>query len=565
MAAFVPTPVALRRARVPLSNTDGNQLRADGAPKHISIPTRRATVAVAAVTKTQTPSETLTTAVPSVNGNDLDRPDVASPDAVKTTLVAVRNLMAARDYDGAVSLLARSLNDASVSSDDDSPLSEPLSNVAVEEGTGPSDNNMCNDSSREDPELLRTWACLESSRGDPHRARELFARSVRASRESCLQAAAWNAWALMEQRNGNVLTARKCFESGARADPAHTPLLQAFAVFETKFGSKDRARELFSRAAELQSSPRTWLAWAAFEGQEENLPRARFLYRTAVNKSNASSPDDPSAELAFAKFEERHKNFARAREVYQDVIQRHGRTCAKGLHAWGTFESRAGKFGRARQLFRATLACPGMTKEKSAPTYQAWAISEKRAGNYETARQLFERGAQADPSHAYVWQAWGIMEQHLKQFDDAREKFQRGVSADPYSAPTWNAWARMEASQGNVDEARRLYKRATEADAQHSQSWQAWAVLEGRQGELESARALFKHVVTAHPTCAPAWQAWACMEYKAGHTDVARTLFQKGVNADPSHIAVWQAWADMENEIGEWWQGPACSLPSTLE
>jgi Tfp pilus assembly protein PilF len=72
---------------------------------------------------------------------------------------------------------------------------------------------------------------------------------------------------------------------------------------------------------------------------------------------------------------------------------------------------------------------------------------------------------------------------------------------------------------------------------------------------------LEQYAVETDPQCAHAWQAWACMERRAGDIARARTLFQKGVNADPTHIPVWQAWADMEADVGEWGQGPACTLP----
>lgn len=436
--------------------------------------------------------------------------------------------------------------------------------------------------------------------GDETVARSLFTRAVRAATTPFDEAAAWNAWALMEQRKGHIATARKCFVNGLRVNRTHAPLCQAFAVFEAKYGLKRRARELFALASELnQRSPsavRTWIAWANFEAGEEQHAKARLLFRNALQCAeescsvslsntcttatttdhNCTGNEIANAILSFARFEERRKQLRAARDLYRDGLARlsslgsmqaktNGKyahpQCAKLLHAWGTLESHAGNYPRARDLFLSTLSCPGVSGASAAPTYQAWALCEKRAGNISEARRLFGRGADADPGHAYIWQAWGVMEHRLRNHDDARSHFRKGVEADPRSAPTWNAWARLESDCGNHDEAAAKYERATKADPSHTQSWQAWAVMEGKLGHVDHARQLFKEAVAAEPACAPAWNAWARMEEKCGNIEVARQLFQKGVDADPSHAAVWQAWSQMEARLGNWTRGgPACSL-----
>lgn len=412
-------------------------------------------------------------------------------------------------------------------------------------------------------DVLRSWAFMEAMHGDDASARALFARAVRAADSPPVEAAAWNAWGLSEQRKGHTSTARKCFVNGLKADPTHAPLCQAFAVFEAKYGLKRRARELFARCAQLSKTSRTWIAWANFEADEDNVQKARILYRNAVEA--AIDDEGVAAILSFARFEERRKQFGRARELYRDGTVRFGKNCAKLLHAWGVMESHAGRYIQARRLFLSTLDCPGLSGHAAAPTYQAWALAEKRAGNIASARKLFARGAEADPKHAYIWQAWGIMESKLRNHEAAREYFRKGTEAQPNSAPTWNAWAKMEAVLGDYEAARKLYRKATVANETHARSWQAWACMEGKLGNLDTARSLFKKIVAFYPGCAPAWQAWARMEENVGNFEVARELYQKGVDADPAHIAVWQAWSQMEERVSDGTFGPTCTLPSPAE
>ncbi|KAI0562443.1 TPR repeat containing protein [Gracilaria domingensis] len=90
-------------------------------------------------------------------------------------------------------------------------------------------------------EVLRSWDCLDGCHSDEHSARELFTRALRTAPESSTEAAAWNTWALMEQRRGHISAAKKCFLNGLQIDPSRAPLIQAFALFEAKYSNKRKA------------------------------------------------------------------------------------------------------------------------------------------------------------------------------------------------------------------------------------------------------------------------------------------------------------------------------------
>lgn len=53
------------------------------------------------------------------------------------------------------------------------------------------------------------------------------------------------AWALLEQDNGNSGKARELLEQGSKMDPWHIPIWQAWGVLEFRAGNIETARALF--------------------------------------------------------------------------------------------------------------------------------------------------------------------------------------------------------------------------------------------------------------------------------------------------------------------------------
>ena len=67
-------------------------------------------------------------------------------------------------------------------------------------------------------------------------------------REGCVHA---QAWALLEQENGNSEKARELLEKGSQMDPWHIPIWQAWGVLEFRAGNIDTARALFQEVRQM--------------------------------------------------------------------------------------------------------------------------------------------------------------------------------------------------------------------------------------------------------------------------------------------------------------------------
>jgi len=61
------------------------------------------------------------------------------------------------------------------------------------------------------------------------------------------------AWALLEQDNGNSGKARELLEQGSKMDPWHIPIWQAWGVLEFRAGNIETARALFQEVRPASS------------------------------------------------------------------------------------------------------------------------------------------------------------------------------------------------------------------------------------------------------------------------------------------------------------------------
>jgi tetratricopeptide (TPR) repeat protein len=306
--------------------------------------------------------------------------------------------------------------------------------------------------------LWQAWAVLEARQGDVATARRLFDAATVADKR---HAAAWHGWGMLELRQGNFQRARDLLLSGLRLAPESAFLYQSLGVMAADRGRADEARAHFAagaRTAAGRLSPALWQAWARLEAKEGRPEQARVLFQRAL----AASPKNRHTWLA-----------------------------------WASLEASLGLAERARELFRQGASL----NRFDVALLQAWAVLEARLGNAQPARALFARAARLEPGHQPVWQAWGCAEESAGEPDAARALFQYGIFADP-----------------STQDAAKCY--------------QAWAVLEARVGKLQLARRLFRSALKLDRASVPTWQAWAQMEEAAGYTARAAELQAGKQDAD---------------------------------
>jgi tetratricopeptide (TPR) repeat protein len=293
--------------------------------------------------------------------------------------------------------------------------------------------------------IWQAWATLEEREGDVAKARQLYDAAVAADKT---HAAAWHGWAVLEKKQGNFQRARDLLIKGSRLVPASKAnpyLFQELGVMAMERGRVAEAREHFREGTRTEAGARSavlWQAWAMLETREpDGGEQARKLFQ----KGLAVDPENKYVYLS-----------------------------------WAVYEARCGYVDRARSLLRKGCKLnPG-----DPPLLQALARLEAKEGNLEAARALFEQGTKLDPLHQANWQAWAIAEWKAGHVDRARELLQRGVWVAPRSrnaCKLFQAWGVLEEREGNVALARQLYKCGVKADPTSETTWLTWAKMEERQ------------------------------------------------------------------------------------
>ncbi|KAL3689769.1 hypothetical protein R1sor_016078 [Riccia sorocarpa] len=325
-------------------------------------------------------------------------------------------------------------------------------------------------------------------------------------------------------KKNKVAEARAAYEMGCQAVRGENAYIwQAWAVLEERTGNLAKARKLFDAATVAdKKQPAAWHGWAKLELRAGNVKRATSL----LNKGLRFCGPNEYLYQTLALIESRAGRIEQARSLLARATQHNPKSAASWL-AWALMESQNGFQDTARRLFQKGI----VASPKNRYVWQAWALFEARQGNKKRARELFQRGHELNPRDAVLLQAFALFEYQCGHPDLARDYFRRALVCDPTHQPVWIAWGWMEWKLGNMSIARELYQGAIQADSRSmdaARAFQAWGVLEDREGDTGLAREFFKCALKIDSQNVPTWMSWAAMEEREGRSmraDEIRNLF----------------------------------------
>lgn len=262
------------------------------------------------------------------------------------------------------------------------------------------------------------WGLLEKEQGNFLRARDLWLKGIQSLRKNP-NPYLYQSLAVLAAEMDCVEESRKWFREGTRTvmGRASHALWQAWALMEQKQGDRSVVRALFKRG--LEASPRsryTHLSWALWERAEGNVEEARRLFKAGADLN----PRDAAILQAWALLEEEQGHLDEARRL----LRWGSKVDPQHLYiwqAWGVLEYRQQKYDAARELFQQGIwAAPPRAKSVSF-VFQAWAMLERDAGNTELARELFKCAVKADPKSVPSWLVWAQMEEDMGFLQRASE------------------------------------------------------------------------------------------------------------------------------------------------
>uniref|UniRef100_A0A915KUN6 Crooked neck protein n=1 Tax=Romanomermis culicivorax TaxID=13658 RepID=A0A915KUN6_ROMCU len=193
--------------------------------------------------------------------------------------------------------------------------------------------------------------------------------------------------------------------------------------------------------------------------------------------------------IKYAKFEENQNELQRARSVFERALDVDHRNITLWLQ-YAEFEIRNRQVNHARNIWdRAVSILP-----RANQFWLKYVYMEETLGNIPGARQIFERWMEWEPGEQ-AWQTYINFEMRYKELDRARQIWQRFLHIHA-ETKNWIKYAQFEARNGNPTNARQVYERAVEYFGdEHLEEHLliAFAKFEEQQKEHERARVIYKY------------------------------------------------------------------------
>eukprot|EP00535_Pseudo-nitzschia_heimii_P000815 CAMPEP_0197185016 /NCGR_PEP_ID=MMETSP1423-20130617/11074_1 /TAXON_ID=476441 /ORGANISM="Pseudo-nitzschia heimii, Strain UNC1101" /LENGTH=804 /DNA_ID=CAMNT_0042635979 /DNA_START=640 /DNA_END=3055 /DNA_ORIENTATION=+ len=154
----------------------------------------------------------------------------------------------------------------------------------------------------------QAWAVMESREGNPEVARNIFQQGIWACAQlgggqsggySC--ARLWQGWGVLEASEYQFEAARRCFSRALDADNLNLAAITAWANMEEKLGELDNGRSLFQRSLK-KFTPGTvetnqlWRAYELMEQRAGNEDNAQEIYRQSMRESFSAAADEPEEQ-----------------------------------------------------------------------------------------------------------------------------------------------------------------------------------------------------------------------------------------------------------------------------
>ena len=151
--------------------------------------------------------------------------------------------------------------------------------------------------------VWQAWGVLETREGNADEARRIFQEGIWACAQlsggqsggySC--ARLWQAWGVLEAKEGDYAAARRCFSRALDADKRNTAAMTAWTLMEESIGNLKDARVIFERSLRqfepgTSEKKRLWSAYELMEQRCGNAAAAQEVYQRAVRESITKDED----------------------------------------------------------------------------------------------------------------------------------------------------------------------------------------------------------------------------------------------------------------------------------
>lgn len=266
-----------------------------------------------------------------------------------------------------------------------------------------------------DHTLFQAAGSIEERMGNTSAARDLYSESmhIKPSAPTLVSYAMLEMQSPLNGKTPNATMARKLFQEALLIEPKHAPAYNAFANLERREGNIDKAKQLYLDGINANCTDPTsvfhglaklQLSLGEVEKARSTLQQGLQLFKSQDSKEFVKRNDNVAfIAHTLAMIELNCNNNAKeAKEILNQGLW-HCRSSSPLLLGVAQCESRLGNEQKARKMFEKAIKAD----ESHAQAWQAFGVMEMRAGNYASAKTLFECGLKNAPNHGALWQAYG--------------------------------------------------------------------------------------------------------------------------------------------------------------
>ena len=266
--------------------------------------------------------------------------------------------------------------------------------------------------------VLQAYAIMESKRPDSN-SRKVIGLFERALKINPRDGGVLQPYALYVAELGDIEGARDLLRRGTEVQKRHAPVWQAWGVLETRNGNPEEARNIFQQGiwacAQLGGGQsggfkcaRLWQAWGVLEAQEGDYAAARRCFNRALDADKRS---------------------------------------IAAYTAWTLMEEELGNWNDARSIFERALTKfePGTTEKKQ--IWRAYELMEQSASNGDGAQNVYQRSMREsfklqEQQQAEAEDGADLMKASV--VDESKEKKEKKSNEKEYEVVRWNQGSSMK-------------------------------------------------------------------------------------------------------------------------
>ena len=391
----------------------------------------------------------------------------------------------------------------------------------------------------------------------------------------------WYKYVYMEELVRDIPKCRAVFERWMKWMPDDNAWT-AYARFETRCGSSDRAEAVMRRYVNAYPSAKSFMKFAKWaEYEAKNIDLARTIWEASLSELEPEESKQARVFTRFASFEERQGEYDRARVIYKHAIVL--------LRLEELEKIKAEQSSRAMEL---EDDVPDWELDQRKDLYNSYLTFEKKHGDQQgiervlltKQRREYNERVEKDPYDYDAWFEFAKLEEDNALLDDeaddkngepsagtakaVREVYERAVSqVPPGNTSDKEHWKRYiylwiyyatyeELNNRDLERAAEIYKTCLNHVIPHkkftfSKIWIYAAKLQIRRNDLKAARKLLGKAIGMTKGKEKVFKEYIAIELSLGEIDRCRTLYNNYVKAMPHNCEAWSKYAELEKSLGE--------------